>query len=96
MIDNFFRFDECIEQFSMIYQLNSAKTLERIRFNIFEQYIHIYRRLFKILTKLQIIDLYVNINKCEFEHQMIKYLKFIVEAEQNIKMNFEKTVVICQ
>ena len=48
----------------------------------------------KVLTKLQTIGLYVNINKCEFEHQMTKYLKFIVEVGQNIKMNFEKIIVI--
>ena len=48
----------------------------------------------KVLTKLQTIDLYVDINKCKFEHQIIKYLEFIVEAGQNIKMNFEKIVVI--
>ena len=48
----------------------------------------------KVLTKLQIIDLYVNIKKCEFERQMTKYLKFIVEVGQNVKINFKKIVVI--
>ena len=48
----------------------------------------------KVLTKLQIIDLYVDINKCEFKRQIIKYLKFIVEIGQNIKINFEKIIVI--
>ena len=53
-------------------------------------------QIWKISTKLQIIDLYVDINKCEFKHQMTKDLKFIVEVGQNMGMNFEKIVVICE
>ena len=48
---------------------------------------------FKILKKLQIVELYWNINKCEFFVQKVKYLKLIIIID-DIKINSKKIKVI--
>ena len=43
----------------------------------------------KILKKLQQVDLYLNINKCEFYTKQVKYLELIIIIK-DLKMNFKK------
>ena len=47
----------------------------------------------KILDKFKIVELYLNINKCEFYVNKIKYFDFIIIIE-DIKINFEKIQII--
>jgi len=39
-------------------------------------------------------DLQLDINKCEFEMQLTKYLRFIVEVDKGISINPEKVKAI--
>ena len=48
---------------------------------------------FKMLKKLQIVELYLNIDKCEFFVQEVKYLKLIIIID-DIKMNLKKIEII--
>ena len=43
----------------------------------------------KIFNKLYVVDFYLNINKCEFYVNEIKYFEFIIIIE-NVKMNSKK------
>ena len=47
----------------------------------------------KILDKLYVVDLYLDINKCEFYVNEIKYLELIIIIE-NVKMNSKKVDAI--
>ena len=55
-----------------------------------EQYI---MHIFKMLKKFSIVELYLNIDKCEFFIQEIKYLKLIIIID-DIKMNSKKIKII--
>ena len=48
----------------------------------------------KVLSKLQMAGLHVDIKKCEFEVKSTKYLGFIVEAEKGISMDPAKVAAI--
>lgn len=48
----------------------------------------------KVLAKLQEAGLQVDIGKCEFEQKSTKYLGFIIQAEEGIKMDPEKVKAI--
>ena len=48
----------------------------------------------KILTKLKAAGLKLDLNKCEFVVKEVKYLEFIITAEEGIKVDSEKVVVI--
>ena len=48
----------------------------------------------KVLEKLQKAGLYLDIKKCEFEVKETKYLGFIVQAGQGVKMDPEKVKAI--
>ena len=52
------------------------------------------RHVRSILIKLQKAELYIDIEKCEFETQSTKYLKFIIEVDKDIRMNSEKIKTI--
>ena len=47
----------------------------------------------KIFNKLYVVDLYLNINKCEFYVNKIKYFEFIIITE-SVKMNSKKVDAI--
>ena len=47
-----------------------------------------------VLNKLQEAGLQLDINKCEFECQIVKYLGFIVEVGKGICMDPEKVMAI--
>ena len=47
----------------------------------------------KILKKLKQINLYLNINKCDFHIIKIKYLKLIIITKE-VKMNLKKIKII--
>ena len=47
------------------------------------------KHVFKMLKRLQKVDLFLNIDKCEFFVQKMKYLKLIIIID-DIKMNFNK------
>ena len=58
--------------------------------NIYENYIiHV----FKILKRLIEIELFLNINKCEFFVQKIKYLNLIITIKK-VKINSQKIEII--
>jgi len=48
----------------------------------------------KVLKRLQDAGLQVDIDKCKFEVWSTKYLKFIIEAEKNIRINPKKVKTI--
>ena len=58
--------------------------------NIKKKYITHVR---KILNKLHVANLYLNINKCEFYINEIKYFKFIIIIN-DVKMNSKKVQII--
>ena len=58
--------------------------------NIYENYI-IY--IFKVLERLIEVELFLNINKCEFFVQKIKYLDLIITIER-VKINSQKIEII--
>ena len=60
--------------------------------NIKKKHIHYIN---KILKKLQQINLYLDINKCDFHIIQIKYLELIITINK-IKMNFKKIKIITQ
>ena len=49
----------------------------------------------KILNKLKKVDLFLNIDKCEFYIIEVKYLELIIIIE-NVKINFEKVKTILE
>ena len=49
-----------------------------------------YKYINKMLYHLYNINLQLNIDKCKFKIQLIKYLKFIVKADKRISINFKK------
>ena len=51
------------------------------------------KHVFKVLKKYQIVELYLNIDKCEFFVQEIKYSKLIIIID-DIKMNSKKMKII--
>ena len=51
------------------------------------------KHVFKILKRFQIVDLYLDIDKCEFFVKKIKYLKLIIIID-DIKMNSKKIEII--
>ena len=53
-----------------------------------------YRKVSKVLTRLQQAGLLVDINKCEFGIQEVKYLGFIIEARKGICIDPEKVRAI--
>lgn len=48
----------------------------------------------KILQRLREVGLQIDIDKCEFEIKSIKYLSFIIEAGNDIRMNSVKIQTI--
>jgi hypothetical protein len=48
----------------------------------------------KILQQLQNTGLQVNINKCEFKVQFIKYLRFIIKARKGLRIDPAKVKAI--
>ena len=52
------------------------------------------QKITKILERLRQIDLQIDIDKCEFEITSTKYLEFIVEANQSVRMNSNKIKTI--
>jgi len=48
----------------------------------------------KILLWLWEVSLQIDIDKCEFEVKLIKYLKFILKVKKNIQMNSQKMKTI--
>ena len=98
----FFWFNECIQQFSTINQLDSVEIFGRICFNIFEQYIHIYKRFF-IWTLKSSTKNFEKITNHWFIccHQQMRIwtsngqiFKIHCWGRTKYKMNFEKIVVI--
>ena len=53
-----------------------------------------YRKVSEVLTRLQRAGLPVDINKCEFGIQEVKYLGFIIEAGKGIRVDPEKVRAI--
>ncbi len=51
---------------------------------------HVWR----VLLWLWEVNLQIDIDKCEFEVKLIKYLKFILKVEKNIQMNPQKMKTI--
>jgi len=43
---------------------------------------------------LKNVELQLDINKYEFEVEIIKYLEFIIEADKELCMNFKKIKII--
>jgi len=48
----------------------------------------------RILLWLWEVDLQIDIDKCEFEVKLIKYLKFILKVEKSVQMNSQKMKAI--
>lgn len=54
------------------------------------------RKVKKVLARLQEAGLHLDIDKCEFEQQTVKYLGFIITAGEGIRMDPEKVAAILQ
>ena len=52
------------------------------------------QKITKILKCLRQTNLQIDIDKCEFEITSTKYLKFIVETDQSVRMNSNKIKTI--
>jgi hypothetical protein len=48
----------------------------------------------QVLQKLQDADLQLDVDKCEFERESVKYLEFIVKVSKGIRMDPEKVAAI--
>ncbi len=48
----------------------------------------------RVLLSLWEVNLQINIDKCEFEVKLIKYLEFILKVKKNIQMNSQKVKTI--
>ena len=72
--------DFCISYLNniLIYNNNKKQHIEHV---------------FKILKQLKHVNLFLNINKCEFFVIFVKYLKFIITTKE-IKINFVKVEII--
>jgi hypothetical protein len=46
------------------------------------------------MKKLKNANLQLNIDKCEFEQKKVKYLKYIINSEKSICVNFKKVEAI--
>jgi hypothetical protein len=53
-----------------------------------------WEHVYKVLQQLQDAGLQVNINKCEFEVQSTKYLRFIIKAGKGLRMDPAKVKAI--
>jgi len=50
--------------------------------------------IWRVLLWLWEINLQIDIDKCEFEVKLIKYLEFILKVEKNVQMNSQKMKTI--
>ena len=95
-------FDFCniFETFQTFINVTFKKYLNDFCFEYFDD-ILIYNKtrddhvehVFKMLKRLQKVDLFLNINKCEFFVQKIKYSNLIITID-DIKMNLKKVETI--
>ena len=53
-----------------------------------------YEHVIKVLQRLKNTKLQLNIDKCEFEVEFIKYLEFIIKVDKGICINLAKIKVI--
>jgi len=53
-----------------------------------------WNHIWKILLQLWEVSLQIDIDKCEFEVQSIKYLKFILKVKKNVQINPQKMKAI--
>ena len=96
----FFNFCNALETFQTFINVTLKKYLNDFCFEYLDD-ILIYNEtrddhvehVFKVLKRLQKVDLFLNIDKCEFFVQEIKYLNLIITID-DIKMNLKKVETI--